>query len=347
MSVTVQEFGTTKCGKSVMLYRLKNAKGMQVDLMNYGANIVRLLVPDAGGEVADVALGFDTLEGYYNNPSFFGAVIGPNANRTDGAAAVIDGVECRFEVNDGPNNLHSHIEEGWHKRFWTAETTESSVTFSLDDEDGHMGFPGNKKATVTYTLSEDNALTLHYHISSDKHTILNPTNHSYFNLDGHQAGNIEDHELTLHCSSYVPVAAGAIPTGEIADVTGTVMDFRAGKRIGQDIGADFEQLHVVGGYDHNWCIDGWDGTLREVAVVKAPKSGRVMKVATTLPGIQFYAGNFITAEPGKDGAAYDKRMGFALESQYYPDTIHHEGFPSYLFGGDLGDYDSVTVYSFS
>ena len=189
----------------------------------------------------------------------------------------------------------------------------------------------------------------HYHASSDKKTIINLTNHSYFNLDGHGAGSIEEHELWLRASHFTPVAAGSIPTGEIRAVAGTPMDFTQPKKIGRDIREDYEQLLLTGGYDHNFVIDGWndDGTLRHIATVKGPKSGRVMKAYTTLPGVQFYAGNFIDVQPGKDGVTYGNRCGFALETQYFPDTIHHENFPSYVFGGENGrEYDSVTVYKF-
>ena len=277
MAVEKSVFGKSPDGQEVMLYTLKNSKGMQVSLTNLGAIIVKLMVPDKAGNVADVVLGFDKAEDYYKNPSFFGAVIGPSANRIGGASFEVDGVNYQLDVNDGPNNLHSHFDKGYHKLLWTAETTDNSVTFALEDSDGNMGFPGNKKVQVTYTLSEDNALTLHYHGSSDKKTVLNFTNHTYFNLDGHDSGSIEAHELQLNASCYTPVVEGAIPTGEIASVAGTPMDFTAPKVIGKEINEDFEQLKLTGGYDHNWVIDGWNGELKEFAVVKAPKSGREMK----------------------------------------------------------------------
>ena len=346
MAVTKSVFGKSPEGKEISLYTLSNSKGMEAKVSDLGANLVSVLVPDAKGQKDDLVLGFESADRYYQNYSFFGAVIGPCANRTGGAAYTLDGMEYHLDVNDGPNNLHTHIEKGFHKRIWDVSLGENSVTFSLEDEDGHLGFPGNKKVSVTYSLDEDNALKLHYHASSDKRTIMNFTNHSYFNLDGQGTGRIEDHELWLLSSHFTPVAAGSIPTGEILPVAGTPMDFTQPKKIGRDIAEDYEQLQLTGGYDHNYCIDGWDGSLKHIATAKAPKSGRVMKVYTTLPGVQFYAGNFIAPEEGKGGAAYDKRSGFALETQYYPDTIHHENFPSYVFGGENGDYDSVTVYQF-
>lgn len=341
MTVEKSLFGKSPDGREITLYTISNSKGMKMAVTDLGAILVQLFVPDKNGKVEDVVLGFDRAEDYYGNPSFFGAVIGPNANRIDKAAFTLDGVEYQLDVNDGPNNLHSHIEQGYHKRIWDAQIIDNGVIFSLTD-DGTMGFPGKKQVEVTYTLSENNEVALHYHGSSDKRTIFNPTNHSYFNLEGAGSGLIEGHELWLGASCYTPVVEGAIPTGEIASVAGTPMDFTQMKRIGMEIDADFEQLKLTSGYDHNWVIDGWDGTLKHIATVKAPKSGRLMKVSTTLPGIQFYAGNFITREEGKEGNVYDKRFGLCLETQYYPDTIHHENFPSCV----TQEYDSVTIYAF-
>ena len=345
MAVETKVFGKGPDGQEVMLYSIKNSKGMQVDLTNLGAIIVNLLVPDKDGQVADVVLGYDKVEDYYRNGCFFGAVIGPSANRIGGASFEVDGTTYQLAVNDGPNNLHSDFFKGYHKLLWDAEVADNSVTFSLEDTDGNMGFPGNKKVQVTYTLDEENALTLHYHGSSDKKTILNLTNHTYFNLDGHDSGSIENHGLQLNASNYTPIVKGAIPTGEIAPVAGTIMDFTTMKEIGKDIKEDFMQIKMTGGYDHNWVIDGWDGELKEFAVVKGPKSGRVMKAYTNLPGVQFYAGNAISPQTGKGGASYARRGGLCLETQYYPDTAHQPSFPSCIFGEDK-EYDSVTVYRF-
>ena len=198
---------------------------------------------------------------------------------------------------------------------------------------------------LTYTLDEENGLTLHYHAKSDKNTVMNPTNHSYFNLDGHKSGNIEDHIMMINASCYTPVVAGAIPTGEIATVKGTPMDFTAEKVVGKEIRENMEQLLLTQGYDHNWVVDGWDGTLKHIATTIGPKSERKMHTYSTLPGVQFYAGNCIGDEPGKDGAFYTKRSGLCLETQYYPNSINTPSFPSCVFGGDK-EYDSVTVYRF-
>lgn len=345
MGVVKEKFGTARNGKDVYAFTLSNANGVQAKIINFGAILVSLLVPDKNGKVEDVVLGYDSLEEYYGNGSFFGATIGPSANRIGGASFEISGKTYRIDVNDGPNNLHSHMENGYHKQVWDAVEGDNSVTLTLEAKDGEMGFPGNKKITMVYSLSEDNALKLAYHVSADADTIVNLTNHTYFNLAGHKAGKIEDHLLQLHAGNYTPVVPGAIPTGEIQPVTGTPMDFTKMKPIGQDINADFEQLKLTLGYDHNFVIDGADGSLKEIAVAEDPKSGRKMKVFTTLPGVQFYAGNCIGEDTGKDHTPYGPRKGFCLETQYYPDNIHHPNFPQSVFGPGK-DYESVTVYQF-
>lgn len=346
MAVEVREFGIGKDGKKIQTYSLKNEKGMEAVVTNLGAILIRLMVPDKNGKVDDVVLGYDTVEDYYQNGSFFGTVIGPSANRIGGASFEMEGKTCQLAVNDGVNNLHSDFENGYHKQVWDAEVGEQEVTFTLEDKDGNMGFPGNKKTSVTYSLDEENGLSLHYHGTSDKLTILNYTNHTYFNLDGHDCGkNIEDHALFLKASHYTPVVAGAIPTGEIATVKGTPMDFTEKKVIGKEINASFEQLLLTQGYDHNWVVDDYDGSLQHIATVWAPLSGRVMKTYTTLPGVQFYAGNCIAPTQGKNKTPYQKRSGLCLETQFYPDTIHHANFPSCVFG-EGKEYDSTTVYRF-
>lgn len=346
MAVEKSVFGKTPEGQDIYLYTLSNSKGMKASVTNLGANLVSLMVPDKDGNVADVVLGFDKAEDYYKNPSFFGSVIGPSANRIGGASFVIDGVTYQLDVNDNTNNLHSHKDNGYHKAVWEATVGENNVTFALEDSDGNMGFPGNKKVEITYSLNDKNELMLAYHASSDKKTVLNLTNHTYFNLDGHDSGSIEEHEMEIKASHYTPAAADSIPTGEIVTVQGTPMDFNVSKKVSDGINAEFEQLLFAGGYDHNWVIDGWNGELQHFATVKGPRSGRVMKAYTTLPGVQFYAGNFVDEQEGKDGVIYSKRHGLCLETQYFPDTIHHENFPSCVFGGENGEYTSVTVYAF-
>lgn len=345
--VTTKFFGKYSDGRDVTLYTMENESGMSVAVTDLGAAIVKVLVPDGKQGRTDVVLGFDRAEDYLRNPSFFGVVIGPSANRIGNASFCIDGVTCHVDVNDNQNNLHSHKEKGYHKQLWSAAVGQEGVTFSLEDTDGNLGFPGNKRISVEYCVGEDNSLRIHYHGSSDKQTILNLTNHTYFNLDGHDSGNTEQHELWLNASRYTPADAGSIPTGEIAKVAGTPMDFTKPERIGARIGDDFEQLRFAGGYDHNWVIDGWkdDGELRHFATATAPESGRVLKAYTTLPGVQFYAGNFIDRQTGKNEAIYEPRGGFCLETQYFPDSVNKPNFPSCVFGGDR-EYDSVTVYRF-
>lgn len=345
MGVVKEKFGTTKTGEEVYLYTLKNKNGMEVKLTNYGAAVVNLFVPDKDGKLDDVVLGFDTLEEYYVNPSFFSVTVGPNANRIGGAAFELNGKEYHLAVNDGENNLHSDLDNGYQKRAWETEEGENSLTFTIEGKDGDLGFPGNKKIILTYTLTDDNALKLSYRGTSDMETLINPTNHTYFNLAGHKSGSIEGHMLQLNASNYTPVLPGAIPTGEIRPVAGTPLDFTKKKQIGKEIGTDCEQLKLVQGYDHNFALDGADGSMREVAEAEDPKSGRRMKVFTNLPGIQFYAGNCIAEQSGKDGASYGPRTGFCLETHYFPDSIHHPNFEQALFGPGK-DYESETIYQF-
>lgn len=339
-------FGTTKDGKEIYRYWLENSKGMKAGVINFGAILVNLFVPDGKGNTDDVVLGYDSLDPYLVNGSFFGATVGPNANRIGGACFELDGKRYQLDDNDGGNNLHSHMEQGYHKRVWEAEEGEGSVTFSIKDTDGNMGFPGNKEVSVTYTLTEENELKIHYQAESDQNTIINMTNHTYFNLAGHGNGKIYGHVLKLDASCYTPIVKGAIPTGEIAPVAGTPFDFTGGKKVGEEIDADNDQLKLTGGYDHNWVIDGADGTVRKFADVADPISGRHMEAFTDLPGVQFYAGNSITDQAGKENAEYGPRSGLCLETQYYPDTANKPQFPSAVFGPER-KYESTTIYKFS
>lgn len=345
MGIVKEKFGTMKTGEGIYLYTLKNKNGVEAKITNFGAAVVSLLVPDKNGVFADVVLGFDKAEDYFFNPSFFGVTIGPNANRVGGAAFTLNGKEYHLSVNDGPNNLHSDMDGGYHKGLWTPEEDGDSLKLTIEGKDGELGFPGNKKITMTYTLTDENELKLKYHGTSDMETLLNLTNHTYFNLAGHDSGSIEGQFLRLHAAHFTPVLPGAIPTGEIAPVAGTPLDFTEMKQIGRDIGADYEQLKLVQGYDHNFVIDGADGTMREAAEAEDVGSGRRMKVFTTLPGMQFYAGNCIAEQSGKGGVRYAPRTGFCLESHYFPDNIHHPNFPQAVFGPGK-DYEAETIYQF-
>lgn len=342
-----QVFGTMADGREIFLYTLENKNGMKAGVIDYGAILVKLLVPDKNGNVQDVTLGYDKLEDYYTNGSFFGATISPNANRIAGAKFVIDGKAYELDVNDGPNNLHSHFDLGSHKKVWQAQPQgNEAIKFTLKQADGEMGFPGNKVVSVTYTLTEENELRLDYHGTTDKKTVLNLTNHAYFNLAGHDSGQILDHVLWLKASHYTPVVQGAIPTGEIAPVAGTPLDFTKPKRVGDEIEADFEQLKLVKGYDHNFAIDDWKGELQLVARMCEETSGRTMEVYTDLPGIQFYAGNCIAETTGKNGTVYTPRHGFCLETDYFPNAVNQENFASPVYGPEK-DFVSTTIYKFS
>lgn len=345
MSITKSSFGFTKGGTEIFKYEISNSKGMKAAVINFGAILTELWVPDANGEVKDIVLGYDSLDPYVMNGSFFGASVGPNANRIANASFEINGEKIQLDVNDGPNNLHSHFAMGYHKRIYNASEGVDSVTFTMKDVDGCMGFPGNKNVAITYTLTEDNEIQIHYDITSDKDTVINMTNHSYFNLNGHDGGRIEDHVLTLMAGKYTPIIPGAIPTGELKDVAGTVFDFTKPTRVGDHIDDNEEQLTMVKGYDHNWVIDGPFGSIRKIAEVTCPTTSRKMEVYSDLPAVQFYAGNNIAPTVGKNGVSYGFRSGLCLETQYSPDTANHPEWPSAVYGPSR-KYESTTVYKF-
>lgn len=343
MSVTVSQFGLTELGKDIKLYTIKNKNGLEAAATNIGACLVNLIVPNDKGEFKDVVLGFGQGEAYLINGSFFGATVGRCANRTANAEFEIDGTKYSLVVNDNANNLHSDFQKGMHKVMWDAETTDDSVKFTYKSPDMENGFPGNLSMSVTYQLTDANELKIIYDGVSDKKTLINMTNHTYFNLAGHKSGRIENTLLTINASNYTPVVAGAIPTGEIASVKGTPMDFISEKEIGKDIEATFDQLLLVKGYDHNFVVDNYDGTSKLIATAKA--DGRTMKVFSDLPGVQFYAGNCIANQEGKAGAAYGYRTGFCLETQYFPNSANQEGFKKPVF--DAGEsYKTTTIYQF-
>ena len=339
-------YGKTKDGKDIFCYTMSNKNGMEASVIDFGAILLKVVVPDKNGIKKDVVLGCDCLDTYYENSNFFGSTVGPSANRIAGAVAEIDGVIYHLDKNDGENNLHSDIPHGMNKRLWEAKENDNSVIFTTTLKDGEMGLPGNRSFTVTYTLTQENEVKIDYLVTSDHNTIINMTNHSYFNLAGHDSGNILNHELQLNASHYTPVVVGAIPTGEIATVIDTPLDFTKSKPIGKEIAADFEQLKLVNGYDHNFVTDNFDGKIRKIAEVTEPTTGRIMKVFTDLPGVQLYTGNWVDHAKGKESAIYEKRSGLCLETQYYPDTIHHKNFPSVIFGPNK-PYKSTTIYQFN
>lgn len=349
MGVTKTKFGETKDGKVAYLYTLKNGNGMKAIISDFGAVLQALWIPFPDGTIKDVVLGFDSIEGYVENDPGFGAVIGRHANRIGNAEFVLNGKRYLLEKNDGENNLHSNP-NGYHRRLWDAEICESelgeSVAFHLFSPDGDQGFPGNLNVTVTYTLTEENSLMIHYYASGDQDTVVNMTNHSYFNLSGHNEGGAVDQKVQILADYYTRADAASIPTGEILSVEGTPMDFNELKRIGDEIDSDYEATQLGNGYDHNWVLNGTSGDFRKVAVLVDDRSGMTMEVHTDLPGIQFYTGNFLDGSlKGKDGCTYEKRAGVCFETQYYPDSVNHMNFPSpILKAGE--EYNTTTVFCF-
>lgn len=343
----IKKFGTLKDGTDLNLYTFTNKNGMTMTLTELGATLVSVIVKDKDGAAKDVVLGYDSPQEYINNTCFFGTVIGRNGNRIDKGSFVINGKSYQMDINENENNLHSGS-NGFDSRKWAVKNmTDNTITFSLHSPDGDQGFPGNFNVTVTYTLTDDNEIILCYEGSSDADTVANLTNHSYFNLGGHESGTIEGHTLRLFAEEYTPVRdSQAIPTGEIAPVAGTPMDFTKTKKIGRDIEADFEQLRFVGGYDHNYVLAREAGTMKKMAEAFCEETGIMMEAFTDCCGVQFYAGNFITQHNGKKGAAYDKRHGFCLEAQYYPNSVNQEGFASPILKAEA-QYKSVTGYRFS
>lgn len=345
MAIAKREFGTTTEGNPITLYSIKNKNGIVANIINFGAILVNLYVPDKNGNLKDVVLGYDCAYYYFGNWNMFGAIIGPSANRVSNAKFIIDGIVYEIADNNFGNNLHSDFGMGYHKKLWNTETKENSIILSLTDADGSMGFPGNRKVQVTYTLSDDNELKIDYYVTSDKKTLINMTNHSYFNLEGHDSGTIENHEVQINASYYTPVNEFFIPTGELAEVEGTPFDFRVMKSVKKDIDSDNTQIKYAGGYDHNWVIDDYDGTVKKVAIAKAPVSGITMEVYTDQQGIQFYTANGIGKHTGKAGAEYDLRRGLCFETQAFPDSVNKDNFPDVIYGPDR-PYKTTTIYKF-
>lgn len=347
MSISKKEFGVTKDGKQAYLYTMSNENGMEAAVTDFGAILVNLIVPDSRGVKKDLVLGYDDLADYEENSCYFGATIGRNANRIGGAVFTLDGTEYRLAANENGNNLHTDYHHGFHKVLWKAETDDdaNAVKLSYVSPDGENGFPGTLRISVTYTLLPDNGLQITYDGVSDKKTTINPTNHSYFNLGGHDAGSICDERMTILASGFTEIVPGAIPTGRIVPVEGTPMDFRQPKRIGDEIDKDWDQLTMVQGYDHNWALDTAFGTVEKIAQVEDEKAGRTMEVYSDLPGVQFYAGNCITPHTGKGGVHYDKRCALCLETQYFPNSINVPEFRQPVF--EAGQpYHTTTIYKF-
>lgn len=329
MGIISENFGTVKSGAETKLYTLENKKGTKIKVTNFGAALVSVIMADKDGKERDLVLGYDTAAAYENGGCYFGATVGRSANRIAGAKCTIAGVDYELEANDGVNNLHSG-KNGVTFKVWEVKAKDekiNSITFTCESRDMEQGFPGNMKVDVTYTLSEEDVVRIDYDATADQETIANFTNHSYFNLDGHDSGVVYDQKLKLYASNYTPfIDAGSIPSGEIVSVKGTPMDFTEFKAIGQDIDSEFQQIQFGGGYDHSYVVDG--SGMRKMAEACSEVSGIHMTAYTDLPGVQFYAANFVNGEKGKNGTVYEKRNAFCLESQYIPNAINQEGFES-------------------
>jgi len=345
--VTSQSFGKMPDGTPVEIYTLSDG-AFEARIATYGGIVVSLKAPDRNGKPADVVLGFDDLDGYvanFNGPSsaFFGAIIGRYANRIARGSFTLDGQKYSLPLNNGENTLHGGP-HGFNNVVWKAKPVANGVELSYLSKDGEAGYPGNLSAVVRYTLVKAD-LRIEYWATTDKDTVVNLTNHSYFNLAGQ--GDILNHQLTLHASRFTPVDAGLIPTGERKPVESTPFDFRKATAVGARINADDEQLHRGRGYDHNWVLDSSGGKLAEAAEVYDPGSGRVLKVLTDQPGIQFYSGNFLDGSiKGKAGKADEFRSALCLETQHFPDSPNHPDFPTTELKPGAR-YHTVTVYSFS
>ncbi|MBX3007220.1 MAG: galactose mutarotase [Melioribacteraceae bacterium] len=343
-------FGKISDGTETFLYTLKNKNGIIAEITNYGAAVVSLTAPDKNGELKDIVLGYDEAASYEKCQSYFGVIVGRYGNRIGEGKFTLDGKEYQVSVNDGKNSLHGGF-KGFNKRVWKAEPimgdSSQSLKLTYISEDGEEGYPGKVEISVTYTLNDKNELALYYSATTDKPTIMNPTHHSYFNLTGDFTKPILDHQLMIDAETYTPVDNGLITTGEFASVAGNPMDFRVLTNIGAKINDKFEQLVFGKGYDHNWVINNWDGSVKKVAELYEPASGRLMEVISDQPGLQFYSGNFLNGSAvGKGGVVYNYRTGLCLEAQHHPDSPNKPNFPSVrLNPGE--QYKQVTIYKFS
>jgi aldose 1-epimerase len=345
-----ESFGKTPDGRDVDIYTLRSKGGAEARVINYGGTIVSLKVPDREGRLADVVLGFDDVEGYRGAGStYLGALIGRYGNRIAKGRFTLGVVEYRLATNNGPNHLHGGV-VGFDKVLWAVRPLKtrggSALELTYVSRDGEEGYPGTLSVRVVYTLTDANELRIDYDATTDKDTVVNLTNHSYFNLAGEGSGRILGHRLTLYSDRFLPTDQTSIPTGELRPVRGTPFDFTKPTAVGARIEADDEQLKWAKGYDHTYVIRGRAGTMRRAARVEEPKTGRVLEVWTTEPGVQLYTGNYLSGAAGKGGKPYGFRTGFCLETQHYPDSPNKPGFPSTVLRKG-GRYRTTTVYKFS
>jgi aldose 1-epimerase len=348
-SLKKESFGKTPDGKKVELYTLTNSNGVEARIITYGGIVVSLKVPDRNGRLEDVVLGFDSLEDYVKKNPFFGTITGRYANRIAKGRFTLNGVEYKLAVNNGENHLHGGL-KGFDKVIWKARPRQAMNGVGLEltyrSRDGEEGYPGNLSVTVTYLLTNNNELRIDYSATTDKDTVINLTNHSYFNLAGAGNGDILKHEVIINADQVTPVDAGMIPTGQLALVKGTPLDFTVSHAIGERIDSDNEQIVLGKGYDHNFVFSNYDGSLRQQVTVYEPSTGRVMQVLTTEPAVQLYTGNFLNNLTGKGGRTYLRRHGFCLETQHYPDSPNKPNFPSVVLKPGA-TFKSTTMYRFS
>ncbi len=348
--VTSKLFGKLPDGRGVTLYTLQNKNNATVTVTTLGASLVSINVPDKKGAFGDVLLGYDNAQGYVDDISFFGAIVGRYGNRIAKGKFSLDGKSYQLEVNSGVNHLHGG-KIGFNRKLWEAEINEkapfASVTMHCTSPDGEGGYPGKVSLSVTYSWSDNNELTIDYSGTTDAPTILNPTNHAYFNLTGDPTNTILDHEVMIAADQFTPDDSVLIPTGKLQDVAGSPLDFRSPKRIGDRINDPYEQLQIARGYDHNWVLNNYNKTVRLAATAYDPKSGRFMEMLTDQPGVQFYTGNFLDgSHKGKGGVAYQFRSGLCFEAQHFPDSPNKPQFPSVVLRpGET--YKQTTKYRFS
>ncbi len=348
--INMKKFGVLKTGDEINIYTLINSPGSKLEIINYGAIIVSLHVPDRNGKLEDVVTGYDSLDGYVEDKFYFGAVVGRYGNRIAKGKIKLDGKEYQLTVNNGENHLHGG-NKGFFKAVWDVEPVESasgpSLKLTYNSPDGEEGYPGNVKMEVTYSLTNENELVVDYNGKTDRTTILNPTHHSYFNLSADFQKTILDHELFIDADYTTEVGSDLIPTGKLIPVADTPMDFKKQIPIGAGINSRDQQIILGRGYDHNWVLNNFNGKVRKIASLHDPTSGRLMEVLSDQPGIQFYSGNFLDgSKKGKNGITYNFRSALCLETQHFPDSTNHPGFPSVtLKPGEI--YKQKTIYRFS
>jgi len=348
--IRVKSFGILDDGRNVQLFTLKNAQGTSVDIMDLGGVIVSLRTADATGNITDITTGFDHPQQYLSGSGYMGAIVGRYANRIANGRFSLDGKQYSLAKNNGDNAIHGGL-IGFDKKFWHTDTesenSEASLSLTLESKDGEEGYPGNLTAKVTYTLNDRDQLIIDYSATTDKVTVINLTQHAYFNLNGHGAGSVLDQEIMINADQYTPIDNESIPTGELASVEGTPLDFRTPKPIGVNINSSHEQIRFGSGFDHNFIISHpVEGELTLAASVLSPSTGRTLNVYTDQPGIQFYTGNFLNGTLiGKEGAVYARRNAFCLETQHYPDSPNKPNFPSTILRPGE-QYVTRTVFEF-